>query len=210
MATRPPSQTLVPGLSVWVGQTLVPGLSVWFLGGESRSTVAWLPYDDHMVDHLDSEQFEVAAVGAVERAVPDADLEALRASFNLIRASTRLVQRLESEVHREFGWSMAGFRVMFCVWVGGEQEPRDIARLSGLSRAAVSSVLNTLERDGLVERSRESADRRLVTVRLTEGGAASIARAYAAQNEVEQDFFGAVTDTARRRLAADLQRLLTA
>ena len=163
-----------------------------------------------MVDHLDAEQFEEAALGAVGHSVPEADLDALRASFNLIRSSTRLVQRLESEVHREFGWSMAGFRVMFCVWVGGEQEPRDIARLSGLSRAAVSSVLNTLERDGLVERSRESSDRRLVTVRLTEGGAERIAAAYGRQNEIEQDFFGTLSDTGRRRLAGDLQRLLTA
>jgi DNA-binding MarR family transcriptional regulator len=118
---------------------------------------------------LDAREFERAAVDTVAAAVPGADLDALRASFDLIRASTRLVQRLEAEVHSPAGWSMAGFRVMFCVWVGGELEPRDIARLSGLSRAAVSSVLNTLERDGLVERTRESHDRRLVTVRLTSG-----------------------------------------
>ena len=84
---------------------------------------------------------------------------------------------------------MAGFRVMFCVWVGGEAEPRDIARLSGLSRAAVSSVLNTLERDGLIERTRESHDRRLVTVRLTDDGATRIVDAYRHQNDVEREFF---------------------
>ena len=86
----------------------------------------------------------------------------MRASFDLIRASTRLVQRLEAEVHREAGWSMAGFRVMFCIWVAGELEPRDIARLSGLSRAAVSSVLNTLSpREELVLRmlAKQKVDR---------------------------------------------------
>ena len=60
---------------------------------------------------------------------PDADLLALRASFNLVRLSTLLVHRLESQVHREAGWSMAGFRVMFCVWVAGEMEPREICLL---------------------------------------------------------------------------------
>ena len=103
---------------------------------------------------------------------------------------------------------MAGFRVMFCVWVGGELEPRDIARLSGLSRAAVSSVLNTLERDGLVARFRESDDRRLVTVRLTSDGAERLVAAYRRQNEVEQDFFGALSAADRRRLARDLAGLL--
>ena len=157
---------------------------------------------------LDAREFERAAVDAVAAAVPGADLDALRASFDLIRASTRLVQRLEAEVHSPAGWSMAGFRVMFCVWVGGELEPRDIARLSGLSRAAVSSVLNTLERDGLVERSRESHDRRLVTVRLTTDGAARLVAAYAHQNLVEREFFGALPVADRRVLAGWLADLL--
>lgn len=157
---------------------------------------------------LDAREFERAAVGAVRTAVPGADLDALRASLDLIRASTRLVQRLEAEVHTAAGWSMAGFRVMFCVWVGGELEPRDIARLSGLSRAAVSSVLNTLERDGLVERTRESHDRRLVTVRLTADGERRLIAAYGEQNRVEQVFFGGLTGAERRALADRLAGLL--
>jgi len=161
-----------------------------------------------MADTFDAREFERAAVDAVAAAVPDADLTALRASFDLIRASTRLVQRLEAEVHREAGWSMAGFRVMFCVWVADELEPRDIARLSGLSRAAVSSVLNTLERDGLVARSRESSDRRLVTVRLTDDGERRLVDAYARQNRSEQEFFAALTDADQRRLADELAELL--
>lgn len=161
-----------------------------------------------MPDTFDAQRFEDAAVESVSAAVPDADVDALRASFGLIRVSTRLVQRLESEVHREAGWSMAGFRIMFCVWVGGELEPRDIARLSGLSRAAVSSVLNTLERDGLIDRSRESHDRRLVTVRLTDDGATRLIAAYRRQNEVEQDFFAGLSTTERRRLADELAALM--
>jgi DNA-binding MarR family transcriptional regulator len=161
-----------------------------------------------MPEPFDAREFEGAAVRSVTEAVPNADLDALRASFDLIRASTRLVQRLEAEVHREAGWSMAGFRVMFCVWVSGELEPRDIARLSGLSRAAVSSVLNTLERDGLVERSRESHDRRLVTVRLTDDGARRLVAAYERQNIVEQDFFSSLSEAEQRRLASDLADLI--
>jgi DNA-binding MarR family transcriptional regulator len=157
---------------------------------------------------LDARRFERVAVDAVGAAVPDADLDALRASFDLVRAATRLVQRLEAEVHRPAGWSMAGFRIMFCVWVGGDLEPRDIARLSGLSRAAVSSALNTLERDGLVERARESHDRRLVTVRLTDDGAGRLVAAYRRQNEVEQEFFGGLDRADRRRFADDLLDLL--
>ncbi|MGD9701317.1 MAG: MarR family winged helix-turn-helix transcriptional regulator [Acidimicrobiia bacterium] len=157
---------------------------------------------------IEGAAFERAAAGKIGLAIGDADLDAFRASFDTIRFATRLVQRLESAVHRPAGWSMAGFRVMFCVWVAGELEPRDIAHFSGLSRAAVSSVLNTLERDGLVERRRESDDRRLVTVRLTDVGEQGMLAAYEAQNRVEQDVFADMTKTELRTHVKQLQRLL--
>lgn len=165
-----------------------------------------------MTAPLDAARFEAEAVTRVDDALDGVDLAALRASLDLIRASTRLVQQLERRVHRPAGWSMAGFRIMFCVWVAGELEPRDIAHVSGLSRAAVSSALNTLERDALIERSRESHDRRLVTVRLTEAGRRGVTAAYAAQNQVERAFFGDVDpddlETFTRALRAMLTRRL--
>ncbi len=157
---------------------------------------------------LDGAEFERSAADKVELTISGADLDAFRASFDAIRFATRLVQRLESTVHRPAGWSMAGFRVMFCVWVAGELEPRDIAHVSGLSRAAVSSVLNTLEREGLVERRRESDDRRLVTVRLTAAGERGMLVAYEQQNRVEQDVFGGMSRTDLRTHVDQLQRLL--
>lgn len=157
---------------------------------------------------MDGAAFEQAAADKIATTIGEADLDAFRASFDTIRFATRLVQRLESEVHRPAGWSMAGFRVMFCVWVTGGLEPRDIAHFSGLSRAAVSSVLNTLEREELVERFRESDDRRLVTVRLTERGEKGLVDAYRQQNQVEQDVFGGMAVNERRRHIVQLQRLL--
>jgi len=53
-----------------------------------------------------------------------------------------------------------------------------IAVLAGLSRASVSSAVNTLERDGHVVRSREHDDRRLVTVSLTPTGEDAVRDAY--------------------------------
>lgn len=161
-----------------------------------------------MNDPRAADSFEAAATTRVSETHPDADLAALRASFDLIRLSTQLVHLVESNVHRPAGWSMAGFRVMFCVWVAGEMEPREIARFSGLSRAAVSSVLNTLERDGLVARHRESGDRRLVTVRLTAAGETGVATAYRQQNDVEQRFFDGLSAAELERFTATLRRLL--
>lgn len=160
------------------------------------------------VTRLDGAAFEQRAADKIAAAIEDADLDAFRASFDAIRFATRLVQRVESTVHRPAGWSMAGFRVMFCVWVAGELEPRDIAHFSGLSRAAVSSVLNTLEREGLVQRHRESDDRRLVTVRLTQRGEQGLVTAYREQNRAEQDIFGGMSRGELRTYVRRLQQLL--
>lgn len=158
---------------------------------------------------MDAAAFEERSDRRVREAVGrGVDLDRFRTSFDLIRLSTRLVQHLESTVHHPAGWSMAGFRVMFCVWVADELEPRDIARLSGLSRAAVSSVLNTLERDGLVERHRESDDRRLVTVRLTDEGAQRLAEAYRHQHQQERRFFESLGADEATELAGQLRKLL--
>ena len=79
---------------------------------------------------------------------------------------------------------------MFLLWVGGPMESHEIARLAGLSRAAISSAVNTLERDGLVDRRRESDDRRVVTVYLTDDGAERLEAAYRAQNAREGALLG--------------------
>lgn len=132
---------------------------------------------------------------AAERVVADGlDPLSFRAMFGVFRLAGRMFSDLETEIHRPAGWSLAGFRVMFILWVLGPVESHEIARLAGLSRAAISSAVNTLERDGLVDRRRESADRRVVTVYLTDDGASRLQAAYAAQNERERRWFADLTE----------------
>jgi hypothetical protein len=80
---------------------------------------------------------------------------------NLTRLHSRMTQDLEA-MHRGRGSTWAGFRIMNVLWAVDIVELRDIARLSGASRAAISSALNTRQRAGLVYRVRDTADRRLV------------------------------------------------
>ena len=109
-----------------------------------------------------SDEFEDVAA---DRVVAEGlDPVTFRAMFGIFRLGGRMFNDLETRIHRPAGWSLAGFRVMFLLWVGGPMESYEIARLAGLSRAAISSAVNTLERDGLVDRRRESDDRRVVTV----------------------------------------------
>lgn len=150
-------------------------------------------------------EFEDAAA----RRVADLGLDAVtfRAMFGIFRLGGRMFTDLETEIHRPAGWSLAGFRVMFILWVLGPVESHEIARLAGLSRAAISSAVNTLERDGLVDRRRESADRRVVTVYLTDDGAARLEAAYGEQNQRERVLFGDLTDDELRTLTDLMRRI---
>lgn len=119
--------------------------------------------------------------------------------FNLMRLVSRLGQDFES-VHRRRGWTWAGFRIMSVLSVVDTIEPRELARLSGASRASISSALNTLERDGLVARTRDSSDRRLVQVRLTDHGLEELQDAIGAQAERERAWFEILSPSDRKAL----------
>lgn len=126
--------------------------------------------------------------------------------FNLARLHSRLAQDFEG-LHRRRGWTWAGFRIMNVLWAVGPVELRDLARLSGTTRTAISSALNTLERAGLVARVRDTADRRLVRVELTEQGRARLHDGMRDQAERERCWFAALGPADRRRLIGLLETL---
>lgn len=133
--------------------------------------------------------------------------EAMAVVFRILRLTSRMNQDFETHVYRPLGLSSAGFTILFVLRVVGALEPRDLARVIGVTRASISSALNTLERDGLVERRRESNDRRVVTVMLTESGRALAARSSVLQHEREEAWVSALTVQERRQLADQLERL---
>lgn len=140
-----------------------------------------------------------------------AGLDETAASLGILltRAALAHVQESEAKVHRSGGWSWAGFRILYIIWMFGEVEARDLARISGVSRQATSTVLATLEAAGLVERERTSTvDKRLVTVRLTPAGRPTFERAFVAQNALDSAIFGVLTEAERATLHSLLQRVL--
>ena len=156
------------------------------------------------------DDFEALATERVRELGDDIDLDSFAASFDLFRLATRVIGDFDSEVHRPLGLSMAGFRVLFTVWVFGSLEVRDIARLSGVSRAAVSGVVTTLERDGLALRQRDQADGRLVSVTVTDAGVEKLRSAYGSQHLREQVLFGGLDPAELAAFTSTLRKLLGA
>lgn len=141
-------------------------------------------------DHasIDPIAFEEAARARLSRVSENIDLEVMSMVFNMIRVVNRFLHDFDKHVYRPMGLSWAGFRVLFCLWVQPGSSSARLAVLSGVSRATVSSVLNTLERDGLVSRHRRSQDRRVVTVTLTGAGERVVREAFLRQHAREREW----------------------
>jgi MarR family transcriptional regulator, organic hydroperoxide resistance regulator len=61
-------------------------------------------------------------------------------------------------------------RALFTIDVKGEATAGELAKAAELSPASMSTMLDHLERDGIVERRRSEDDRRVVVVTLTASG----------------------------------------
>jgi DNA-binding MarR family transcriptional regulator len=158
-------------------------------------------------DRRGAQEILELAKARVGEVVPDADLTAFAVAFSIVRAAERVTLELET-AHEPMGWTWPGFRVMWWLWLLGPLEPRQIADVASSSRASVSSALNTLERNGFVARRRGSADRRLVTVELTEKGSKRMAAAFAAANARERRLVDGLSARERATLTKLLSRIL--
>lgn len=84
---------------------------------------------------------------------------------------------------------------------------RDIARVSRTSAASVSSLLQGLERRGLVERRTESGDERSKRVHATPAGAELIAGFETAMTEADETILAPLDEAERAALHALLTKI---
>ncbi|MCB1007212.1 MAG: MarR family transcriptional regulator [Acidimicrobiales bacterium] len=156
-----------------------------------------------------ADDFERAALAKVRAAVgDDVDFDIMGAVFNTIRLATHIVARAEAQIHRRMGGSWAGFRILFFVWVLGSAEPRQLAQFLGLTRSAISAVVNTLERDGYVARRRSCEDGRVVIIELTASGVDFVIAGFRGHHQVERAWMQALSPGEQRQLATLLRKVI--
>jgi DNA-binding MarR family transcriptional regulator len=113
----------------------------------------------------------MSAAGATRATAATQAAEAVRVAFvELMGAERRL--RARDQRCAKGDLTQAQIRALFTIDVKGEATAGDLAKAAELSPASVSTMLDTLERDGIVERRRSESDRRVVVVTLTESGRA--------------------------------------
>jgi len=129
--------------------------------------------------------------------------------LTLNRASDLVTYDLEAAVHRPRGRSWSAFRLLFVVWLAGPLEPKSAARLTGMSRAAVSNLVKVLVADGLLDRTPDEHDGRSVRLSLTEAGHDEMVSVFQEHNEREFGWTDALTETEQRILVMLLGKLIT-
>lgn len=164
--------------------------------------------EDGAAEELDFWSFVDHAVERASTELPEIDPEATRLVLMLSRAAGMLVYDLEASVHRPRGLSFPGFRVLFVLWVAGRLESGRVAELTGTSRAAVSALVKTLERDGFVHRRHLEHDRRTVELSLSERGEAEIASTFAAHNRREQLWAQGLSREERETMVVLLRKIM--
>jgi DNA-binding MarR family transcriptional regulator len=125
-----------------------------------------------------------------EQRLPGTDRAAMAMVLLLHRVANTIVYDLESTVHRPAGWSWSAFRLLFTLWNSGAQEPSRAAELTGMSRAAVSSLAKTLSASGLLGRVPGERDRRGVVLALTEAGERRLEETFRRHNRREAEWAG--------------------
>lgn len=132
---------------------------------------------------------------------------AMQTVFALTTTASMLTYDLEATVHRPLGLSWPSYRLMVVLFVTGPVDPTTAAPLAAMSRATVSSLANSLERDGYVVREPAEHDRRSVVLALTDKGRELLQQAKQANNAREEEWCGVLTEDERLQLVTLLGKL---
>jgi DNA-binding MarR family transcriptional regulator len=128
----------------------------------------------------------------------------------LLRRVTDAAARLANAALAPLGIGVRHYAVLAVLEATGAPSQRTIADTLSIDRATVVALVDDLEEQGLVQRTRSRQDRRANAVRLTEEGQQLLERAHALMDSCEQSFLETLPLAERAQLAAGLERLLAA
>ena len=112
-----------------------------------------------------------AAVLDLETRAKKEDHQALRLWLRLLSCTVRIENRIRLRLRREFNTTLPRFDLMAQLErCSGGLRMSELSQRLMVSGGNVTGITDQLEREGLVQRTRQQGDRRAYTVRLTETG----------------------------------------
>lgn len=102
---------------------------------------------------------------------PELDMASVQTCLAFLNTTADVYEALDTHFAR-YGLSMGKFTLLMQLLQAGEPglTPSECAERAGVTRGTITGLLDGLERDGLVKRRPHPADRRMLSVQLTEKG----------------------------------------
>lgn len=149
-------------------------------------------------------------VGEWRERRPDLDLTGM-AVFARVARLGRLADLRRAEVLDPLDLQQGDVSVLAALWRRPEGlRPLELRRTMLIGSGTLTARLDRLEAAGLLERRPDPSDRRGRTLHLTDAGQRLVPEVVEALLAIENELLAALSPTARRRLDADLGRLLGA
>ena len=124
---------------------------------------------------------------------------------------------VSNHVSQSFARKLSGSGVTVAEWVilrqifdAGETSPSRLSASSGLTRGAVSKLVDRLLKKGLVNRAEADNDRRFQDVDLTAAGRALVPGLAALADRNDKEFFSHLSAKEREALVTTLRKLVAA
>jgi DNA-binding MarR family transcriptional regulator len=128
-----------------------------------------------------------------------------------IQGINRRIKRMHDETLDQIGLTFSDWHVLTSLHWAGEPYRRsagELARHADLTSGAMTSRLDALEKQGLVRRSRDPADRRSVLIQLTPKGLEKHDQMMDIQGKKEALLAEALTEREKEQLNALLRRVM--
>jgi len=149
------------------------------------------------------------------REFPDLDPSATEVFLNLLRTGDEAFRVVEAHLARH-DITQGGFSVLMALWgrcradgTDNKLSPAALAEHTGVTRATMTGLVDTLERDGLVRRAPDRVDRRMMTVELTARGEKLLLKILPDHFRQMAWLLGPLSETERKTLVRLLTKILT-
>lgn len=168
-----------------------------------------VPHRDPAGKDLDFWSFIDFAVGNISRDIADIDGETMRLVMGLRRATETMFYDLHVMLTKDGTISSTGaMRVLLILHAAGPCRVQDIANYAGMSRAAASSLCDTMEKQGALVRRFSEHDRRIVIVEATEAGREAFRAFFQKHNARERQWLDVLSSEEKSTLFGLLDKVM--
>lgn len=126
----------------------------------------------------------------------------------LLKEASSALRAAMEEVLRPLGMTITHYSCLEQLAQRPGSSNSDLARGAFVTRQSMNVLLQTLERDGIVERAETAPSGKALPTRLTAQGRSDLARASAAVRGVERRMLGGMTDAEQRAARTALRSMV--